>query len=295
MGEESVYTITEKEYKAMKEYRVRTFWDIVKALQDNPAWLMELRRIILTEELLELPHKFDEMVKSMNKLVKRVDKIEEDVDELKKDVAVLMKDVDELKKDVDKLKKDVDELKKDVAELKKDVAMLKKDVAMLKKDVAVLKKDVAELKKDVAELKKDMKYLKGEVGRLKGNDFERRVREKYYAYVGRILRRARIIKVEDYIDMIEDAEEKGIISEEERDRLFDLDIVIKGMMRRQNKEVVLAVEVSYSLYEDDVRRAKERAMILRRILNKEVIPTVVYVENTKGIEDDEVLFISVKY
>jgi len=250
-------------------------------LQDNPAWLMELRRIILTEELLELPHKFDEMVKSMNKLVKRVDKIEEDVDELKKDV--------------DKLKKDVDELKKDVAELKKDVAMLKKDVAMLKKDVAVLKKDVAELKKDVAELKKDMKYLKGEVGRLKGNDFERRVREKYYAYVGRILRRARIIKVEDYIDMIEDAEEKGIISEEERDRLFDLDIVIKGMMRRQNKEVVLAVEVSYSLYEDDVRRAKERAMILRRILNKEVIPTVVYVENTKGIEDDEVLFISVKY
>ena len=281
MGEESVYTITEKEYKAMKEYRVRTFWDIVKALQDNPAWLMELRRIILTEELLELPHKFDEMVKSMNKLVKRVDKIEEDVDELKKDV--------------DKLKKDVDELKKDVAELKKDVAMLKKDVAMLKKDVAVLKKDVAELKKDVAELKKDMKYLKGEVGRLKGNDFERRVREKYYAYVGRILRRARIIKVEDYIDMIEDAEEKGIISEEERDRLFDLDIVIKGMMRRQNREVVLAVEVSYSLYEDDVRRAKERAMILRRILNKEVIPTVVYVENTKGIEDDEVLFISVKY
>jgi septal ring factor EnvC (AmiA/AmiB activator) len=253
MGEESVYTITEKEYKAMKEYRVRTFWDIVKALQDNPAWLMELRRIILTEELLELPHKFDEMVKSMNKLVKRVDKIEEDVDELKKDVAEL------------------------------------------KKDVAMLKKDVAELKKDVAELKKDMKYLKGEVGRLKGNDFERRVREKYYAYVGRILRRARIIKVEDYIDMIEDAEEKGIISEEERDRLFDLDIVIKGMMRRQNKEVVLAVEVSYSLYEDDVRRAKERAMILRRILNKEVIPTVVYVENTKGIEDDEVLFISVKY
>jgi hypothetical protein len=41
-----------------EEYKIKTFEDIIRALRDHPEWLEELRRIILTEELLRLPQRF---------------------------------------------------------------------------------------------------------------------------------------------------------------------------------------------------------------------------------------------
>jgi hypothetical protein len=41
-----------------EEYKIKTFEDIVRALRGHPEWIDELRRIILTEELLRLPQRF---------------------------------------------------------------------------------------------------------------------------------------------------------------------------------------------------------------------------------------------
>ncbi len=78
-------------------------------------------KLVLTNELLELPRKFDEFVKEDFKpLKRRVDKIERDVSVLKQDVAILKQDVAVLKQDVADLKKRVRKLEIDVAELKGD-------------------------------------------------------------------------------------------------------------------------------------------------------------------------------
>ncbi|MDI1472884.1 MAG: hypothetical protein QMD43_07630 [Thermodesulfovibrio sp.] len=228
--------------KQMEQYPIVTFADILRALKSHPEWLEELRKIILTTELLELPKKFDE-------LLKRVEKIESDVEILKQDVAIL----------------------------KQDVAILKQDVAVLKQDVAILKQDVEILKKDVA-------YLKGEFGRFKGKDFERTIREKYYAYFGKLLRKTKLIQFEEILPILDDAEEKGLITEEQRDSLLRLDIIVKGQIKSTQKPVVLAVEVSYSLYKDDIERAIERAEILAQLLKEEVIPTVVSAETQEDAE-----------
>jgi len=235
--------------KQMEQYSIVTFADILRALKSHPDWLEELRKIILTTELLELPKKFDE-------LLKRVEKIESDVEILKQDVAVL----------------------------KQDVAVLKQDVAVLKQDVAVLKQDVAVLKQDVEILKKDMAYLKGEFGRFKGKDFERTIKDKHYAYFGKLLRKTKLVQFEEILQIIDDAEEKGLIKEEQRDSLLNLDIIVKGQIKSTQKPVVLAVEISYSLYEDDIERAIERAQILAQILHEEVIPTVVTAEVREDVE-----------
>jgi len=228
-------TIEKDIEKEMKEYPVLTFADILIALKSHPDWLEELRKIILTTELLELPRKFEE-------LLKRVDKIE------------------------------------------KDVEILKQDVAVLKQDVAVLKQDVAVLKQDVAVLKKDMAYLKGEFGRFKGKDYERTIRERYYAYFGKILRKSKLIQFEEIIPILDDAEEKGLITEEQRDSVLNLDILVKGQIKSTQKQVILAIEVSYSLHEDDIERAIERAQVLAHVLHEEVIPTVVTAEVKEDLE-----------
>lgn len=226
-----------------KKYPLFTFADILLALKAHPDWLEELRKLILTAELLELPKRFEE-------LVQRVAKIE-------------------------------------------------KDVEILKQDVEILKQDVEILKKDVAILKSDMAYVKGEVGRLKGKDFEREVREKYYAFFGKILRKSKLIPIPELLPLLEEAEERGLITEEQFDSFLKIDLVIEGQIKATKKPVVLAVEVSFSLYEEDIDRASSRADILAQLLKKEVIPTVVFVEAKNEIlqkaEDKGILLIKATY
>ena len=249
--------------KEMEKQPVLTFADIIRALREHPEWLEELRKIILTTELIELPKKFEEMLVRMEKLEKKVDKIEKDVEILKQDVAIL---------------------KQDVEILKQDVAVLKQDVAVLKQDVAILKQDVEILKQDVGLLKQDVSYLKGEFGRFKGKEFERTIRERYYAYFGRLLRKSKLIPFEEIIPFLETAEEEKIITEDQKVSALQLDLLIKGEIKKVKKEVYLAIEVSYSLQEDDIERAIERAGILAYVLKGEVIPTIVAVEIKEEIQ-----------
>ena len=234
----------------MEGIKVLTFADILRALREHPDWLGELRKLILTEELLELPRKFEELLKRVDRIEKRVEKIEE-------------------------------------------------DVAVLKQDVAVLKQDVAVLKQDVAVLKQDMSYWKGEFGRLKGRDLERTIRERYYAYFGKVLKGAKVISMEGLIPTIETYEDKGEITEEQKDGVLNLDLIVSGHSKSLKKDVILAVEVSYSLYEEDIERACERADVLSRVLQREVIPTVVACqikEGTERLADERgVLLIKVDY
>ena len=259
--------------KEMEKQPVLTFADIIRALREHPEWLEELRKIILTTELIELPKKFEEMLVRMEKLEKKVDKIEKDVEILKQDVAIL---------------------KQDVEILKQDVAVLKQDVAVLKQDVAILKQDVAVLKQDVAVLKQDVSYLKGGFGRFKEKEFERTIRERYYAYFGRILRKSKLIPFEEIIPLLETAEEEKIITEDQKVSALQLDLLIKGEIKKVKKEVYLAIEVSYSLQEDDIERAIERAGILAYVLKGEVIPTIVAVEIKEEIQksaEDKGIFV----
>ncbi len=221
---------------------VRTFQDLLRVLRERPEWLEELRRLILTEELLRLPQRFGWMEKK-----------------------------------VEKMDKDIGGLKQDVGVLKQDVAVLKQDVAVLKEDVAVLKQDVARLKEDVERLKQDVAYLKG-------SDFERTIRERAPAYLGRLIRRCRTVSFEAVAEWLEDAVDRGVISEEEKNEALLVDLVARGRVR-SGREVVLAVEASVKVDVEDVERASKRAEVLRRGLEAEVIGVVIGRERTERAEE----------
>ncbi|GAB6182356.1 hypothetical protein [Thermodesulfovibrio hydrogeniphilus] len=91
---------------------IRTIEDFERILIEKPEWKERIRKLILTEELLELPSKFEKFKEEDFKPLKqKVDRIEQDVEILKKDVK-------ELKQDVAKLKDDVGDLKGKFLELK---------------------------------------------------------------------------------------------------------------------------------------------------------------------------------
>ena len=119
----------------MTQQNIATMQDILNALEQNPdlqrefhkhvvdvirnndAIRQDLRKEILTEELLLLPARFT--------------RLEQDVSELKTDVSQLKTDVNQLKTDVSEIRTDVSKLRTDVDELRTDVNKISGQVANL--------------------------------------------------------------------------------------------------------------------------------------------------------------------
>ncbi len=234
-----------EQLELQKTYQIRNFYDLLQALREHPEWLEELRTLILTADLIELPKKFDKFVKE------RFEPLEEKV-----------------------------------AKIQEDVEAVKQTTARTEKRVEVLEKDVAWLKKEV-------KSLKVDVASLKGDNLERKVREKAPAYFGRFFRKIKVIDIQQWAEKLDDAEEQGLITPEEREQALNLDILLRA--KKEGRDLLLAVEVSYTVEEKDAVRALERANTFYKLYQIETIPIVVGVEIPPELEEKhkEVLFIRV--
>ncbi|MDH7554758.1 MAG: hypothetical protein QHH74_14000 [Spirochaetota bacterium] len=82
-----------KTVEEMKKTKIESYWDLLSVLKEHPDWLEELRKLILTEELLALPKKFDEFVKRYESF------IEHEFKPLKATVEKQGNDVGSLKED----------------------------------------------------------------------------------------------------------------------------------------------------------------------------------------------------
>jgi len=196
----------------------------LRALRGDPEFAAEARALLLSEDLLNLPPKFD-------RLEKKVDRLEEDFSKLKDDVGKLTNRVDRLEKKVDRLEKDA--------------------------------------------------------AYLKGSDRERWYRDRAHAIFGRVILKGRPFE-EKAAEILWEACKKGQISKEERDEVLSADLLWSG--EREGEFVVLVVEVSFTISQDDVERAKKRAEILRK-LGIFAIPVVGGIEFGEDIKRDGVVCI----
>lgn len=73
-------------------------------------------------------------------------------------------------------------------------------------------------------------------------------------------------------NLLDEAVEKGVISEEERVAVLSTDIVVEG--KRQDQPAALLAEVSFTVDRYDVERAAERAKVLAKVLNVPVVAVV---------------------
>ena len=76
---------------------INTIQDLLELLRSQPEWAKELRAILLTDELLDLPSIVAVMAQTMNDMNRRLGHLEEDVSTLKGDVNTLKGNADDLK------------------------------------------------------------------------------------------------------------------------------------------------------------------------------------------------------
>jgi len=90
----------------------------LKLLKEDPEFATEVRALLLSEELLNLPPKFDRLEKKVDRIEERVNRIEERVNRIEEKVNRIEERQARSEERQDRLEKKVDKLEKDVAYLK---------------------------------------------------------------------------------------------------------------------------------------------------------------------------------
>jgi len=127
--------------------------------------------------------------------------------------------------------------------------------------------------------------LKDGASELKEWNFERQVRERAPSYFVRLIRKCRVVSLEKLSDILEEAVDKGVISDEEMEDALNVDLVVEGILKSNKEGVVLVCEVSSTADVTDVERANKRAIIIGKAFNKKSIPIVVGKGVTKGAKE----------
>ena len=148
--------------------------------------------------------------------------------------------------------------------------------------------------------------LETDVGLLKGKSLEYELPGRARSRVEHRfkIRRTRAVRAStqqlpahDFEDAVYNAENAGILSESQRQRILDTDMIVRGRSSDSSKDAYVALESSFTIDDSDIVRANRTAAALRKVFPNAVVWAAVYCaeisdENTQRAQDDGVEVIS---
>ena len=223
--------------------------DLLRLLRENPDFRDEVRRLLLSQELIELPERFARFEAYVER--------------------------------------QFTEVRSDIARVDGDITEMRSNIIHIRGEVTELRGEVAELRGEVAELRGEVTEIHGDLGRLKGGEYERRVGRMFASYASgafrqrhnRPLRRNRLlvgasqVPTAEYQDILANAVENGEISVAEMDDLQEADAVMTG--QDQGSAVYFVGEFSVTVNNHDIDRAISRASILSKATGSQTWPLVI--------------------
>ncbi len=300
---------------------IKDFHDLVRILEEHPQWRAELRRLVLSEELLRLPEqlasfraeserrfarleeelasfrleserRFARLEEALAALTERVDELaqaqrrtEERLEALTARVDSLTERLEALTARVDALTERVDQLAARVDELAQAQRRTEERLEALTARVDALTARVDALTERVDKLAQVQERMLVDLGRLKGRDKEREFREKAPAYFGRHVAGLRVLSPGELSQLLEPALESGLLSFDEYEQVLASDLVATGRLRASGEEVYLVAEVSWGVGAGDLERALRRARYLGR-LGRRALAAVGGEEVLPGVEEE---------
>ena len=247
-------------------FTVSDFRDLVHLLDEHPDWREELRRLVLTDEVLSLPKTMHELAEAQCRTEVRMDQLAERMDQLTARMDQLAERMDQLAERMDQLTARMDQLAERMDQLTARMDQLAERMDQLTARMDQLTARMDQLAEALTKVTNDVDWLKGD-------QLERRYRERGPAYFAPLIRHAHVLSSDEWVALVEGALDQRQISEQEADSLLQTDAVVRGRRREDGEEVYLVVEVSWGVGISDVQRASERAATLGRI-GKTTLPVV---------------------
>jgi hypothetical protein len=247
-------------------FTVDDFQDLIRLLEQRPEWRAELRRHVLSEELLELPTVVRQLADRVDQLAQQLAALTARVDQLAAGQAQLVEGQTQLAASQG-------QLAAGQAQLAAGQAQLVEGQAQLAERQTRSEQRLERIEVVLERLVEAQDRTESRVGRLEGDVLELRYARRGPAYFGRLARRLRVIEPGVLADLLDEAVAEGRLTEAERDTVLDADLVFAGRRREDGAEVYLLAEISAGIRPHDVERAADRATLLQK-LGRPVTPIV---------------------
>ena len=216
---------------------IPTTADLLRLLREDPDFRDEVRRLVLSQELLELPERFARFE------------------------SYVERQFSEVRGDITRIDGSITEMRSDIT----------RDATA---DITEMRGDITRIDGSITEMRGDITEMRGDLGRLKGADYERHVSGNFASHAsiafnrrhGRSLRRNSLLlsKVQgvriDFEELLSNAVDNGLISDEELSELRQVDAVMSG--QDGSDTVYFVGEISLTVNNSDIDRAIVRAAIL---------------------------------
>jgi hypothetical protein len=287
-------------------FTVKDYQDFATLLAEHPEWQSELRRLVLSAELLTLPETMRQIAENVRYLTEAQRRTEQRVEGLAEAQRRSEERLTRLEESVAALTEAQRRSEERLTRLEESVAALieaqrrsEERLTRLEESVAALieaqqrterrlqeltmaqqrtDEQMAKLAEIVQGIEVRLARVESRLSVLDGRTLEMEYREKAYAYFGFLLRRLRVVPPNTLEDTLETH-----LSFDEVKELLRLDLLLNGRPRERADlpEVWLAVEISVVVDENDVTRARRRAELLRKA-GYRAIPVVAGQEVTLG-------------
>ncbi len=255
-------------------FTVEEFHDLIKLLEEKPEWREDLRRLVLTDELLKLPEAFRELVEVQRRTEERIGALTERLETLERRVEELAEAQRKTEERIGALTGRLETLERRVEELAEAQRRTEERLESLAEKIETLTTHMDTLATAHGR-------LEDRVGKMMGQMLELLYAKRAGAYFGRFLRRVQVVETHSLEDRLESELSPGEFND-----LLLLDLLVKGRLRHapEEREVWLAVEISATVDRTDVERAARRARLLRKA-GYQAIPVAAGEKTTLGAEE----------
>ena len=277
------------------------YWELSRLLEENPELRADLRRLVLTQDLLDLPGIVRELAEAQRRTEERVGDLaeaqrrtEERVGRLEEAITGLAEAQRRTEERVGRLEEAMGGLAEAQRRTEERVgrleeAMVRLEDAQRRTEEQMTRLIQAQVRTDqtlahidqiLARTDQRLTSLENHVGTMRGQLLEWAYREKCPTYFGSILRRARPVNIQEFEDALEPT-----LSEQEVRDLYRADLLVRGVPRSPGaQEVTLVLEISRVADRGDAERALRRAGILHA-RGMAAIPAIAGEAVTEGAEN----------
>jgi hypothetical protein len=250
---------------------IETIEQLAEFLEQNEEWRRRIYSILVPRELARLPAEFDEFraevrrefdsvrtemregFARVDQEIARVDRKIEDVrTEMREGFARVDQEIENVRTEMREGFARVDQEIENVrTEMREGFARVDQEIENVR----------TEMRGGYERLERKIQKNTDDIAELKGISLEQQYRNRARALFGKYIRNLTVI---DWTDLEEQLEAVAPLTEKEREELSIVDLLARGRRKADGQELVLVIEISWTLAQSDVERAVRRAEILTR-------------------------------
>jgi hypothetical protein len=215
-------------------FTVQDFHDLIGILEQHPEWRTDLRRLMLTEELLSLPQIVHDLAEAQRRTEQRIEELAE-------------------------AQRRTEQRIEELAEAQRRTEQRVEELAEAQRRT---EQHLTDLVAAQRRTEQRIGRLQDDVGEIKGIMLEERYYRRASSYFSRLVRRSQVISSSELTGLLAEAVAQGALSEEGADEVGWADVVVRGQGREDGTDLYLVVEVSWGVGTSDVERAVRRAALL---------------------------------